>query len=256
MSTFWGVTRRLEPKRSFRATLDISSPAVRWPRYLIAKFSRPGVTEMLQPIVYGMPASGTPFPKMQPNIQYQSAPKYKPLQITLIEDSRSRRNNTSLTVYTFLSYLGFTGETILDVTNLEGPLPSTQLAGATLARQVIGSQWSINELRPNGSTFASWTIQQPYVQSAVFSDYDYNSEELTTVTLEVQYVGFTYEDKRRPLSSGDPGFDSSVRVGAPSSENAAASQQTPGSPGADGANSETVGDAVGGLVDVIGSQLE
>ncbi len=256
MSTFWGVTRRLEPKRSFRATLDISSPAVRWPRYLITKFSRPGVTEMLQPVVYGMPKSGTPFPKMQPNIQYQSAPKYKPLQITLIEDSRSRRNNTSLTVYTFLSYLGFTGETVLGVTNLdEGPPPTAQVAGATLARDVIGNQWSINELRPNGSTFASWTIQQPYVQSAVFSDYDYNSEELATVTLEVQYRGFTYEDKRRPLSSRDPGFDSSVTTGAPSNENAAASQQTPGSPGADSANSETLGDALGNLGDVIGSQF-
>ena len=82
-----------------------------------------------------------------------------------------------------------------------------------------------------------------------------NSTELTTVTLEVQYKGFTYEDKRPPLSSRDPGFDSSVTTGAPSNENAAANQQTPGSPGADGASGETVGDAVGGLVDAIGSQL-
>ena len=253
MSTFWGITSRLEPKRAFKATLDINSPSVRWPKFLITKFSRPGVTEMLQPVTYGMPASGTPFPRMQPNIQYNSAPKYKPLQIVFIEDSRSRRNNTALTVYTFLSYLGFTAEAVA-VPTLPGAGPP--LTPTVLARNMIGSQWSINELRPNGSSFATWTIQQPYIQSAVFSDYDYSSEELTTVTLEVNYQGFKYEDKRRPLSSRDPGFDSSLTIGAPSSENAAASQQTPGSPGSDSANSETVGEALGGLADVISPQLE
>jgi len=206
---------------------------------------------MLQPVTYGMPASGTPFPRMHPNIQYNSAPKYKPLQIVFIEDSRSRRNNTALTVYTFLSYLGFTGEAV--VASDAGPADP-----AILARDMIGSQWSINELRPNGSSFATWTIQQPYIQSAVFSDYDYSSEELTTVTLEVNYQGFKYEDKRRPLSSRDPGFDPSLTIGAPSSENAAASQQTPGSPGSDSANSETVGtvgEAVGGLLDALANQM-
>ena len=218
MSTFWGITSRLEPKRAFKATLDINSPAVKWPRFLIAKFSRPGVTEMLQPAAQGMPADGTPF-SIDKQWKYRQNPTFKPLQVVFIEDSRSRRNNTALTVYTFLSYLGFTGDT-------PGPLsveiPGTPLTDPTtltadkyaMARNIIGNQWSINELRPNGSTFATWTIIEPFIQSAVFSDYDYNSEELTTVTLEVQYKKFKYEDKRRRLSSHDPGFDPSLTTGA------------------------------------------
>jgi hypothetical protein len=118
--------------------------------------------------------------------------------------STNKDTNTALSAYKVLSFLGYTDE----FKNNAGS------SGAQYQqfKNNFGVRWYIEELLPNGDSFARWTIINPRLAGVDFSDFDYDQEGLTTVSLDVQYEGFKYDHFKTAGTSANEAYSSAERT--------------------------------------------
>lgn len=163
-SNFW-TDSQLQPKRAFRYLLDFDPVGQQSLQYLAKSVTKPTFE-----------LSSTPHQYLNHTFYYPGRVTWQPITVTLIDTTQQGMN---------------VSEAIMRVLDKSGYRQPAQNDNRTISKsQAVASglsQIQIKVIDSKGDVVETWSLKNAFIQRAEFGNLDYASEEVTNVTLTIQY---------------------------------------------------------------------